>query len=81
MPVPPFDNHNTPIIDVHDVRVPLNYFNIVKLRRGQVNVLSCDCRHDLCRHDLTRSVRRLGIHGGGHQQLIVTHFQALGGDA
>lgn len=35
MHIPPFDNGNAPIIDVDDARVPLNYFNIVKLRRGQ----------------------------------------------
>ncbi len=31
----PFENHNKPVIDVDDARVPLNYFNIVKLSRGQ----------------------------------------------
>jgi 5-deoxy-glucuronate isomerase len=35
MHIPPFDNHNRPIIDVGDARVPLNYFNIIKLDRGQ----------------------------------------------
>jgi 5-deoxy-glucuronate isomerase len=35
MHIPPFDNGNAPIIDAGDTRVPLNYFNIVKLRRGQ----------------------------------------------
>lgn len=35
MHIPPFDNTNAPIIDVNDARVPLNYFNIVKLSRGQ----------------------------------------------
>jgi 5-deoxy-glucuronate isomerase len=34
MHLPPFDNRNAPIIDVDDARVPLNYFNIVKLKRG-----------------------------------------------
>lgn len=34
MHIPPFDNHNKPIVDVNDTRVPLNYFNIVKLNRG-----------------------------------------------
>jgi hypothetical protein len=32
MHIPPFDNQNRPIVDVNDSRVPLNYFNIVKLR-------------------------------------------------
>ena len=36
MHIPPFDNQNRPIIDVSDERVPLNYFNIVKLQRGQM---------------------------------------------
>jgi 5-deoxy-glucuronate isomerase len=35
MHIPPYDNHNRPIIDVDDSRVPLNYFNIVKLMAGQ----------------------------------------------
>jgi 5-deoxy-glucuronate isomerase len=35
MHIPPFDSANTPIIDVDHPRVPLNYFNIVKLKRGQ----------------------------------------------
>ena len=35
MHIPPFDNHNRAIIDSGDARVPLNYFNIVKLVRGQ----------------------------------------------
>lgn len=35
MHIPPHDNRNAPIIDVNDARVPLNYFNIVKLSRGQ----------------------------------------------
>ena len=36
MHIPPFNNNNKPIIDVEDARVPLNYFNIVKLVRGQI---------------------------------------------
>ena len=35
MHIPPFDNHNKAIIDANDARVPLNYFNIVKLMAGQ----------------------------------------------
>jgi 5-deoxy-glucuronate isomerase len=35
MNIPPFDNHNKPIIDVEDSLVPLTYFNIVKLKKGQ----------------------------------------------
>ncbi len=36
MHIPPFDNRNQAIIDVDHERVPLNYFNIVKLTLGQV---------------------------------------------
>ena len=35
MHIPPFDNKNTPIIDAHDAHVPLTYFNIVKLKKGE----------------------------------------------
>ncbi len=35
MHFPPFDNVNKAIIDAGDSRVPLNYFNIVKLKRDQ----------------------------------------------
>ncbi len=35
MHIPPFDNGNKAIIDIDDTRVPLNYFNIVKLRKDQ----------------------------------------------
>ncbi len=35
MHIPPFDNANKAVIDVDDPRVPLNYFNIVKLSAGQ----------------------------------------------
>ncbi len=35
MHIPPFDNRNAAIIDVNNAGVPLNYFNIVKLKRGQ----------------------------------------------
>jgi 5-deoxy-glucuronate isomerase len=33
--IPPYDNHNKPIVDVGDEDVPLAYFNIVRLRRGE----------------------------------------------
>ena len=36
MHIPPHDNRNRPIVDVDDARVPLNYFNIVKLKAGQI---------------------------------------------
>ncbi len=35
MHIAPYDNRNSPVIDVDDARVPLNYFNIVKLKRGE----------------------------------------------
>lgn len=35
MHIPPFDNRNRPIVDVEDACVPLNYFNIVKLKKGE----------------------------------------------
>ena len=35
MHIAPFDNANKPIVDVGDATVPLNYFNIVKLKRGE----------------------------------------------
>ncbi|MEM9205166.1 MAG: 5-deoxy-glucuronate isomerase [Pseudomonadota bacterium] len=35
MHIPPFNNENKPIVDVDDATVPLNYFNIVKLTKGE----------------------------------------------
>ncbi|MGD1887341.1 MAG: 5-deoxy-glucuronate isomerase [Cohaesibacteraceae bacterium] len=35
MHIPPFENHNKPIVDAGDAVVPLNYFNIVKLKKGE----------------------------------------------
>ncbi len=35
MHIPPHDNKNKPIVDVEDALVPLNYFNIVKLKKGE----------------------------------------------
>ena len=35
MHIAPFDNNNKPIVDVNDSRVPLNFFNIVKLTNDQ----------------------------------------------
>ena len=36
MHIAPHDNQNKPIVDVDDELVPLNYFNIVKLKKGEV---------------------------------------------
>jgi 5-deoxy-glucuronate isomerase len=36
MHIPPFDNKNIPIVGIDDDWVPLTYFNIVKLARGEV---------------------------------------------
>ncbi len=35
MHIPPHDNQNKPIVDADNALVPLNYFNIVKLKRGE----------------------------------------------
>lgn len=35
MHIAPYDNQNKPIVDAGNTLVPLNYFNIVKLQRGQ----------------------------------------------
>ncbi|PRY26539.1 5-deoxy-glucuronate isomerase [Aliiruegeria haliotis] len=35
MHIPPFDNRNAPIVDADNPTVPLNYFNIVKLKAGE----------------------------------------------
>ena len=35
MHIPHFDNKNKAIIDIHDEHVPLIYFNIVKLKKGE----------------------------------------------
>lgn len=35
MHIPPYDNQNKPIVDVENDVVPLNYFNIVKLKKGE----------------------------------------------
>lgn len=35
MHIPPHDNHNKPIVDIDNPTVPLNYFNIVKLKKGE----------------------------------------------
>lgn len=35
MHIAPYDNANKPIVDSDDKLVPLNYFNIVKLKKGQ----------------------------------------------
>ncbi len=35
MHIPPYDNANQPIVDVENATVPLNYFNIVKLKAGE----------------------------------------------
>ena len=35
MHIAPYDNQNKPIVDAGDPSVPLNYFNIVKLKKGE----------------------------------------------
>ncbi len=34
MHIAPYDNQNKPLVDIGDATVPLNYFNIVKLKKG-----------------------------------------------
>ena len=36
MHIAPYDNLNKPIVDIDNEFVPLNYFNIVKLKKGEV---------------------------------------------
>ena len=36
MHIAPYENSNTPIVDVDNEFVPLNYFNIIKLKKGEV---------------------------------------------
>ena len=36
MHIAPYDNQNKPIVDADDPKVPLNYFNIVKLKAGDL---------------------------------------------
>ena len=36
MHIPPYDNENNPIVDANNKTVPLNNFNIVKLKKGEV---------------------------------------------
>ena len=42
MHIAPYENLNKPIVDVQNELVPLNYFNIVKLRKGEVFECSVD---------------------------------------
>ncbi|MYA87537.1 MAG: 5-deoxy-glucuronate isomerase [Boseongicola sp. SB0662_bin_57] len=35
MHIAPYDNQNRPVVDADSTTVPLNYFNIVKLRKGE----------------------------------------------
>ena len=35
MHIKPFNNNNKPIVDINDSKVPLNYFNVVKLNKNQ----------------------------------------------
>ena len=47
MHIAPFDNANRPIVDADDPLVPLNYFNIVKLKKGQAFEY-CVPRYETC---------------------------------
>ncbi len=35
MHIPPFNNKNIPLVDINNEKVPLNYFNIVKIKKDQ----------------------------------------------
>tara|TARA_B100000700_G_C14977306_1_gene824539 strand:- start:721 stop:1563 length:843 start_codon:yes stop_codon:yes gene_type:complete len=35
MHIPPFENYNKPIVDINNEKVPLNYFNIIKLKKDE----------------------------------------------
>ena len=35
MHIPPFENYNKPIVDINNETVPLNYFNIIKLKKDE----------------------------------------------
>ena len=41
MHIAPFDNQNCAIVDIEDDTVPLNYFNIVTLTKGQALNIKC----------------------------------------
>ncbi len=43
MHIAPYDNQNKPIVDVDDALVPLNYFNIVKLNKGEAFEYQVPC--------------------------------------
>ena len=36
MHIKPFENNNNPLIEANNKYVPLNYFNIVKLKKDQI---------------------------------------------
>lgn len=55
MHIPPFDNKNNPIVDVDDKAVPLNYFNIVKLKKGDAFEYSVP-RYETCIVPATGSI-------------------------
>jgi 5-deoxy-glucuronate isomerase len=42
MHIPPHDNGNRPIVDVDHPTVPLNYFNIVRLKKGETHTYGVD---------------------------------------
>ncbi|HMK85661.1 MAG TPA: 5-deoxy-glucuronate isomerase [Steroidobacteraceae bacterium] len=47
MHIPAYDNHNAPIVDVNDAEVPLAYFNLVRLERGE-HFTSSVPRYETC---------------------------------
>jgi 5-deoxy-glucuronate isomerase len=71
MHIPPFDNSNAPIIGMDDTRVPLNYFNIVKLSRDQTFAYTVP-RYETCIVPATGSV---------DVEVESAHFPAIGNRA
>jgi 5-deoxy-glucuronate isomerase len=47
MHIPPYENQNVPIVDADDAAVPLAYFNIVRLKRGDTFVSTVP-RYETC---------------------------------
>ena len=58
MHIPPYDNQNRAIVDAGDDLVPLTYFNIVRLKRGEsftvVGARLRDCHRAGARHGRVR---------------------------
>ena len=67
MHIPPHDNHNQPIVGPGHPLVPLNYFNIVKLRRGESHDFAVP-GYETCIVPATGSIR-VEVGGQRHDDL------------